>query len=125
MSSSRTRSTLLTCLALAVWTTAATALCVVCGCGPVDPPRPTSVPASATWCGGPEGGAWVDCTSLGAGVVRCSIYADASGYVIDSGTWHNSAESRARYPRMSPSSFPWCYLHETIYDARGLPWVKQ
>jgi hypothetical protein len=51
-----------------------------CTTRPEIPPRPSSVPKSATWAGGADGGAWIDCKGVGENF-RCVIYNDRSGEV--------------------------------------------
>lgn len=51
-------------------------------CGHSDPARPATVPAEATWAGGVDGGAWIQCGvryKEPATVYECSIYSEGRG----------------------------------------------
>lgn len=52
---------------------------------PDSPTRPRSVPAEALWAGGPDGGAWVDCTQSPTGSFHCEVFADVTGALIERG----------------------------------------
>ena len=56
-----------------------------CATGKAEPPeRPASVPASARWAGGVDGGHWFDCARVpGAPAPRaaCRIYGDQAGHL--------------------------------------------
>lgn len=45
------------------------------------PPRPATVPASASWAGGADGGAWINCTPLDTGRFACVVFDDDRGTV--------------------------------------------
>lgn len=52
------------------------------GCGKIEmpPARPPSVPPSAVWAGGEDGGAWIDCQfDPDVEADFCSVYFDRSG----------------------------------------------
>jgi len=56
---------------------------VLWGCTPKAPNRPTGVPASASWAGGWDGGAWVECRlEPGAAANQCRVYDEISGQVL-------------------------------------------
>lgn len=60
----------------------------------VPPPRPISVPASASWAGGMDGGNWFDC-KIKSKKYECVIYTDydESGYLISKGEYSISFKS--------------------------------
>jgi hypothetical protein len=78
---------------------------VMMGCVQSDseapPKRPTEVPASAVWAGGPDGGSWIDCKSGSAkDVYECRIYGDPKGtlwaagnYLLRSSSWNEQRGS--------------------------------
>jgi len=49
--------------------------------------RPLSVPASATWSGGEDGGNWFDCARQADASYRCAVYADVTGEKISDGLY--------------------------------------
>jgi len=60
-------------------------VCVFCGlmltyCEPSPPKRPSTVPASAVWAGGADGGDWIDCRA-GRDSNPCTVYNDQTGEV--------------------------------------------
>ncbi len=68
----------------------------VAACKPVPampPPRPASVPAAAVWAGGPDGGAWIQCTPA-ARDFDCTIFHD-SGDVWTKGRFRAEPASAA------------------------------
>ena len=61
-----------------------------------DPDRPQNVPASAVWSGGPDGGNWFDCDSeKNSAYNNCTVYADVTGAVIETGKYQLKVEKRA------------------------------
>lgn len=53
------------------------------GCEPRPPARPSGVPASAIWWGGPDGGMWYDCTDdVASSSNKCSIFFDPGGDLL-------------------------------------------
>jgi hypothetical protein len=67
------------------------------GCTSVsEPERPPSVPMTAVWSGGPDGGNWFDCDSKrDSEYNRCTVYADVTGVVLESGRYQLRDEKRA------------------------------
>jgi hypothetical protein len=52
----------------------------------VEPPRPTGVPAAATWSGGPQCGSFVDCSFEDGGTLyQCSVFDERTGRTITHG----------------------------------------
>lgn len=52
------------------------------------PPKPPSVPASAVWAGGADGGAWIDCTAMSSKRrYKCSVWNDFGDPWIRSGDY--------------------------------------
>ncbi len=54
------------------------------------PIRPSAVPSSAVWGGGPDGGDWIDCRPLNDSTARrffCTIYEDHSGATVYKGVF--------------------------------------
>ena len=45
------------------------------------PPRPSSVPQSAIWAGGADGGAFIDCRVNADGFDSCAVYNDFTGQI--------------------------------------------
>lgn len=67
--------------------------------GAHTPERPTTVPQTAIWAGGPHGGDWFDCDAIsGASHNRCTVYADVTGVVLESGQYRLREEKRAARP---------------------------
>ena len=63
-------------------------ICAVVGCQAKAPQRPTKVPASAIWAGGPDGGSWIDCAKEDSGTTySCTVYNDSSGDVEAQGKY--------------------------------------
>ena len=63
---------------------------VTSGCseGEQRPPvRPSQVPTDARWVGGVDGGDWISCQHQSGISMRCHIYADVTGVVVDSGVF--------------------------------------
>lgn len=58
------------------------------------PPRPASMPAEASWCGGVDGGVWFACAALGSTTAHCDVFDDLGGR-LESGVY----ELRAGRPR--------------------------
>lgn len=67
------------------------------GCtGVSDPERPPSVPTTAIWSGGPDGGNWFDCDSKNNSEYNyCTVYADVTGVVLETGHYQLRDEKRA------------------------------
>lgn len=68
------------------------------------PPRPPSVPATADWAGGEDGGTYIDCrVSPDGGHDLCTVYGDgdglvhASGWFVDSRTGRAASAARLEY----------------------------
>jgi hypothetical protein len=71
-------------------------LCTGCSSDIPTPERPEAVPSSAVWAGGPDGGTWFDCGAGGNNRWnQCTVYADVSGVVLESGKFQLQAEKRA------------------------------
>jgi len=49
--------------------------------------RPMSVPITAKWVGGADGGDWIDCKIVAAGRTRCAIYNDYDGSLTERATF--------------------------------------
>ena len=47
------------------------------------PPRPSTVPSSASWEGGESGGNWFDCTRQQDSKYRCAIFSSSGDEVSD------------------------------------------
>lgn len=67
-----------------------------------SPERPKNVPATAVWAGSAKGagwekgGEWFDCDySRGRNWNNCTVYADVSGVVLESGRFRLQDEKRA------------------------------
>ena len=59
------------------------------------PPRPSTVPPSAIWAGGVDGGAWFECEVAASGQSnRCTIYNDYTGAVWMQGQFALRVEKR-------------------------------
>lgn len=91
-------------LALAACWLAACLLSACLQCGSSTPARPASVPASAFWCGGADGGAFVDITARGKGRYQGSIYTEA-GDVWFQGEFRQDPKLPAKMPKRGTS---WC-----------------
>ena len=65
--------------------------------------KPTAVPTNATWAGGPDGGAYIDCTPSQNGEPNaCTVYNDSTGDVWMSGGFvlpnhHGSSAAQLKY----------------------------
>lgn len=70
-------------------------LVLLVGCQHTPPTRPSNVPATAVWSGGPDGGDWFECESTQSSHNRCTVYADVSGAVVESGRYQLKGERRA------------------------------
>jgi hypothetical protein len=53
--------------------------------------RPNSVPVTAQWVGGSDGGDWIDCKPVNATEVKCSIFANVTGMLIENVTFKGKA----------------------------------
>lgn len=53
------------------------------------PEKPLSVPSTAKWDGGPDGGNWIDCVALKDSTNRffCTVYEDQKGKVLYKGAF--------------------------------------
>jgi hypothetical protein len=49
--------------------------------------RPKSVPISAQWVGGSDGGDWIDCKPKNSKELECSIFANVTGALIEKATF--------------------------------------
>ncbi|HYM76334.1 MAG TPA: hypothetical protein VE377_10190 [Candidatus Dormibacteraeota bacterium] len=59
------------------------------------PKRPDTVPASAIWSGGPDGGAFIDCAPSQNGETNsCTVYNDGNGDVYMSGKFSLKGQGR-------------------------------
>ena len=68
-------------------------------CGPVQPPeRPASVPASAVWAGGLDGGSWIDCKPAAGRRYDCAVYYEGTGEVWDEGVFEFASGQRGGTP---------------------------
>ena len=58
--------------------------------------RPKNVPGTAVWSGGPDGGDWFDC-AVGESTMfnNCTVYADVTGAVVESGRYQLKGSNRA------------------------------
>jgi len=63
--------------------------------------RPSSVPVSATWAGGADGGAWIDCKYIHGLMYRCAVF-DNQGELWSEG---NYALDRPRAKVISPADY--------------------
>lgn len=99
------------------WTLITAVVCLVaaaCGEGRVSAPaRPASVPATAVWAGGADGGAWLDCVALERtpNRYRCTAYEDHAGsvwaegeYVLRSVHWQEAKKKALFEPVGQPPS---------------------
>jgi len=67
-------------------------LCSICsllGCEAkvVAPQRPATVPASAIWAGGADGGAWINCAPISGERYSCVVFDDQRGAVWAQGEY--------------------------------------
>jgi hypothetical protein len=67
-----------------------------CSSNVTPPPKPSLVPASAVWAGGPDGGSFIEC-DVGAqhNVNRCLAYKEFTGDVTGGGFFQLSGSARA------------------------------
>lgn len=76
---------------------------ILSGCeieyGEIDPPtKPSSVPESALWTGGPDGGVFVDIFSTKRkNIYKGTIYTDVTGIVIYQGEFKYTGEHKFDY----------------------------
>ena len=76
------------------------ALFSVAACSLSPPPeRPASVPSSAVWAGGADGGSWIACEPLGGRRYDCAIYYEGDGAVWDQGLFEFVSGPRGAEPR--------------------------
>lgn len=69
---------------------------ILSGCSVSDPERPPSVPEAAVWSGGLDGGNWFNCDSkLDSEYNSCTVYADVTGVVLETGRYQLKNEKRA------------------------------
>jgi hypothetical protein len=61
-----------------------------------EPPRPPSVPPTASWGDNPLCGTYVDCKSAADQRYTCTVYQERSGAVVTSGTFLLQGETVAR-----------------------------
>ena len=86
----------LVCIAATLWLT-------TCTSHAKPPVRPTSVPPSAVWTGGADGGAFIDCRVRRDGLDDCTVYNDGTGDVWMKGTFElkgsvrGATDSELRY----------------------------
>lgn len=76
-------------------------LSVLCGCARSDKPpeRPKGVPTTAVWSGGMKGGDWFDCDyDPNRTWNNCTVYADVTGAVIESGRFQIRGSNRPATP---------------------------
>jgi hypothetical protein len=69
-----------------------------CGClaRPEPPERPSTVPSSAVWVGGPKGGVWIECrVDRVEDVNPCTVHNEFTGKVEMSGDFELQSERRA------------------------------
>jgi hypothetical protein len=82
--------------------TAAIAWCAFAACSRIEPPaHPASVPGSAVWAGGSDGGAWIDCRLAYKEpyvAYTCNLFQDV-GRPLASGTY---VLADVRYERGKP-----------------------
>jgi hypothetical protein len=65
-------------------------------CAPRPPARPSSVPASATWAGGADGGMWYDCSEdVATRSNKCSILFDPGGNLLITARYQLQGSQRA------------------------------
>jgi hypothetical protein len=84
------------------------------------PVRPTSVPETAIWSGGAEGGAWIDC-QIGneRNANHCTVYNDQTGDVWKTGFFIIRGENRAASrEELKYNGFDGDYIH--LSDGRTL-----
>ena len=53
----------------------------------ITPQKPSSVPESAIWAGGPDGGMWVNCNKNTLEKLKCQIFADVTGVSVEESTF--------------------------------------
>lgn len=67
-----------------------------CATEPTVPPHPKSVPASAVWAGGTDGGAFIECSyDSETRLNKCTAYNDHTGEIETTGTFKIAGPSRA------------------------------
>ena len=58
--------------------------------------RPSSVPSSAKWAGGPDGGSYVECSiDKEHNANKCTVWNDYTGQIVESGYYRLSNQNRA------------------------------
>jgi hypothetical protein len=82
------------------------------GCAPRPPVRPSSVPASAIWSGGADGGMWYDCVDdVATRSNKCSIFFDPGGYLLITARYQLQDSQRAakkyEFRKMTLGGQPW------------------
>ena len=72
-----------------------TATSIVACTSKIDsPPRPVGVPQSATWAGGADGGAFIDCRVNADASDTCKVYNDFTGQIWMSGIYVLKGQQR-------------------------------
>lgn len=95
-------------------------LAFISGCEegePIPPERPASVPLTATWQGGLDGGDWIDCRFNGA-LLTCDVYAQRVGNLSSTQTFELCASE-------NPSdwiNYPVGEGHKDVQTYKGLKW---
>ncbi|MAB91904.1 MULTISPECIES: hypothetical protein [Alteromonas] len=51
------------------------------------PEKPSTVPESAIWAGGSDGGMWVSCNKSNLDKLECQIFADVTGVLVEESTF--------------------------------------
>jgi hypothetical protein len=67
---------------------------VDCGSRVHEPPRPVNVPKTATWAGGSDGGAFIECRVMTDGFDFCTVYNDSTGEVWMHGRYGLKGKNR-------------------------------
>jgi hypothetical protein len=83
-------------------------------CRPSPPPRPAAVPPAAVWAGGVDGGSWVRCTKIEAGVYDCTVYDDYRGAVLAAGLYRLVAPVAGAESALTYSSFDGRTIYLTL-----------
>ena len=67
--------------------------------------RPSSVPGTASFTGGPSGGSWIDCGPEASGIRECQIFYGTTGRVQESGTYRSIASVENCHPSFLVSDY--------------------
>ena len=93
------------------------------GCsGSPDPARPNSLPSTAVWAGGADGGAWIDCHPIAKephAEYECTTYQE-SGVIWSSGHFIVAERRDNRYEYPAAVVFPQAPSRYEWYDGRQI-----